>query len=369
MQEFKPDMLEVLERYRRFWNHESLDRPLAHVSIPLKCWKGLPSGWFGRLCGYPGGPKAWEKMVGYWISAFQERKTLRDDWLPMINPFFGPPAIAAFLTPQLCDLEFVPTNHEGTAWARPLLDTWEKLDELHLDFDNEWFRKCITLTDYLVAKSRGRFAVGLTDTHSTGDMMAALRGTLRLIIDIYQNPTEVKRLADICTKAFLEILDICFERIPHLAEGTVMQPWPLWAPGEKSCTIQEDVVAYFSPALYREFLLPHDTQIANHMDTTMFHVDGVHRIIPEIAKIRRLNAIQFTDTPKWFLIRDASEAEIENLRKTKKVLVIRCRNLEEAKRAVDLFGADGLLLFLEANSIEEGNKLLKELTVYNRDSR
>jgi len=364
MREFKPRIDEVVERYRCFWNVEKTDRPPAHLYNPvLKGWrKRLPDGWPMKWAGFPGGSKPWERLVNYHIRMFWEDRVVEDDRVPYVLPYFGPPAIAALLSPILCDLRF----SGGTGWAKPLMDTWDEAENLHFDPENRWVRKLVKLTDFLITRSRGRFAVSLTDTHCTGDVMAALRGTEKLIVDLYRNPDEVKKLAAACTRGVIDILEFFLERIPHVSDGTVLEPFGIWAPGEKSCVLMEDVAANLSPEMYREFLLPYDNQVAERMDTAAFHVDGGLQIVPELLKIRKLGVVQVTNNPKWTSIIDAPEPGIEHLKKARsmgKALMVSCGNLGEARKVLKLFGPEGLCFHpFKTRSVEEGNRNLEKLT-------
>jgi hypothetical protein len=363
LKEFKPEITKVLDRFRCFWDLEKTDRILVYINAPLKNSRFLieeyrkkfgwetPDGWNQYLAFE--GIRGWKELVHIYETIYRERALLRDDLIPNIVPDFGPTVMAAFL--GFSDMK----TARGTTWAIPLLDSWEKLDYIHFDPDNYWFRKCMDLMAFLNSKSGGRYLITHVDSHATGDMMAALRGTTNLLLDFYKHPNEVKKLASICTKAFIEIIEIMADKVTHVAEGTHLSCPGIWAPGEISVGIQEDISALLSPKLYREFLYPHDKLIAERMDSCAFHIhSAMHQIIPEILRLENVGVLQIGWDKNY-----PKPLEIEALRKVRgeKALVLECENLEEVREAIKIFGKEGLLVTLNANSIEEGNALIKKI--------
>ncbi len=360
MKQFKPNILEVIERYERFWNHEPADRILAHVGVPLRKVFPLP-----RVPDQPetyyslthGGEKEWKMIVAHTESVLQARKNLLDDYIPTVRPDLGPTITGAML--GFSEMKLAP----GTSWAVPLLDTWDKLDQVYFDPDNKWFKRCVSLIDFMVAHAKGRYMVGLPDTHSTGDMMAACRGTVNLIKDLYTNPHEVDKLAKICTNALTEMLDALLERISHFEGGFSLGWMPLWAPG-KGCVIQEDFAAFLSPEKYSELLRPHDQRIADYMNTTMFHThENMTYLVPEMTKVEGLGAVQISahgferDEPYEPKVRRALEAA----KGKTSIWYTGAANLDEVKKIWELFGNEGLMVSISSSSIDAGNKLLKKL--------
>ncbi|MBS7634546.1 hypothetical protein KEJ34_03480 [Candidatus Bathyarchaeota archaeon] len=363
LKEFKPEIVKVLDRFRYFWNLEKTDRVLVYINVPLKnsryliesCqkkfgWETI-DGWNQYLAFE--GINGWKELIHIYESIYRERALLKDDLIPCIVPDFGPTIMAAFL--GFSEMK----TAKGTTWSIPLFDSWEKLDYIHFDPDNHWFRRCMDLMAFLSSRSGGRYLVTHVDSHSVGDMMAALRGTTNLLLDFYKNPNEVKKLANICAKAFIETIEIMAEKVTHVAGGTHLSCPGIWAPGEISVGIQEDIAALLSPKLYRDFLYPYDELIAGRMDSCAFHIhSAMHQIIPEILRLKNVGVLQIGWDKKY-----PKPLEIEALRKARgeKALVIECENLEEVKEAIRIFGKDGLLVTLDANSIEEGNALIRKI--------
>ena len=183
-------------------------------------------------------------------------------------PFVGIPWMEAILG---CPVMYSPS---GGFWAETCAG---ELDSLAVapPLESPWTRKLLEIMQALVEHSRGRYSVAPTLMRGPSDMMAALRGTGQLPLDLLDAPGAARRLAGRCADTWLEIGKAQLALIPESAHGYLAGDAALrtWAP-DKILWLQEDAMAVLSPDLYREFFLPLDRRIAAAVPCVAFHLHG-----------------------------------------------------------------------------------------------
>jgi len=346
LKEFKPNIDEVIERHRAYCRFEDADRPLLRIDIPLKAIS------YG-ISGIPlHNLDDWLRIVQLYEGCFRERKDVKDDFIPAAWAnlgVLGP--IHAFLG---CPIEY----KSGSAWSKPILHDWSEIDEIRFNPENEWFKKCLGLTECLVERAGDRYAVSDPIGWAPGDLAAALRGRENFIFDLYRHPEKAKQLLKICAILCIEIGDVFLEKVKHPYGGIVNGNYFNWMPGWRVGITQEDLTVYLSPKMYREFLKPVDEWLINQMDYTIFHNDGAWQITPELLKVEKLGILQLVDPPKG---PRALDLEVLKKGRRKKPIMISCRGLDEIRLAIQTLGPRGLFIVTSAKSIKDANKLVESV--------
>ena len=205
---------------------------------------------------------------------------------PKFWPNYGPGLMAAFLG---SDLNIRP----DTVWFDPL--EAEHLVEIQPRFDpqNLWWQRVQKLTDLATQRWQGRVMVGFTDLGGNLDILASLRGSEKLLLDLSDSPEEVLRLLTKITRLWMQYYDQLYDLTNGKEWGT--SGWsPLWAPG-KLYMLQSDFSYMISPRMFKRFVLPDLTACCDFLEYPFYHLDGVGQLnhLDQLLSIPNLRGIQW----------------------------------------------------------------------------
>lgn len=354
MKTWKSNLEETKERYINWWNHKGIIlnmwehfqegvQPHADIMPPAPA-KDLSQKWFDPQ---------WRAEYLDWYVA---HSSLMADILPVANTQLGPGSLAAILGG-------VFEGGEDTIWIHPAPDF---SDEIIFNPEHPNWILHKELLKACKAKANGHYYVGMPDLMEGLDVLAALKGTDRVLLDTVMQPEileqQMQQINDIYFKVFDELYDI-------IREGDEMAfcYFSSWAPGKMS-KLQSDISTMISQDDYRRFVQPFIREQCQKIDYTLYHLDGVGAMhhLPALLEIEELNAIQWTPgvgepqggSPKWYDL-------------YKKILaggksVMACWvTLDELKPLLDNIGADGVHLemdFHNEKEVEQAMRIVEEYT-------
>ena len=326
------------------WEHfQEGVQPHAEITPPAPA-KDLSQKWFDPQ---------WRAEYLDWYVA---HSSLKADILPVANTQLGPGSLAAILGG-------VFEGGEDTIWIHPNPDF---TDEIVFNPEHPNWILHKELLKACKAKANGHYFVGMPDLMEGLDVLAALKGTDRVLLDTVMQPEileqQMQQINDIYFKVFDELYDI-------IREGDEMAfcYFSSWAPGKMS-KLQSDISTMISQDDYRRFVQPFIREQCQKIDYTLYHLDGVGAMhhLPALLEIEELNAIQWTPgvgepqggSPKWYDL-------------YKKILaggksVMACWvTLDELKPLLDHIGVDGIHLemdFHNEKEVEQAMRIVEEYT-------
>ena len=354
MKTWKSNLEETKQRYINWWNHKGIIlnmwehfqegvQPHAEIMPPAPA-KDSSQKWFAPQ---------WRAEYLDWYVA---HSSLKADILPVANTQLGPGSLAAILGG-------VFEGGEDTIWIHPNPDF---TDEIVFNPEHPNWILHKELLKACKAKANGHYFVGMPDLMEGLDVLAALKGTDRVLLDTVMQPEileqQMQQINDIYFKVFDELYDI-------IREGDEMAfcYFSSWAPGKMS-KLQSDISTMISQDDYRRFVQPFIREQCQKIDYTLYHLDGVGAMhhLPALLEIEELNAIQWTPgvgepqggSPKWYDL-------------YKKILaggksVMACWvTLDELKPLLDHIGADGVHLemdFHNEKEVEQAMRIVEEYT-------
>ena len=354
MKTWKSNLEETKQRYINWWNHKGIIlnmwehfqegvQPHAEITPPAPA-KDLSQKWFDPQ---------WRAEYLDWYVA---HSSLKADILPVANTQLGPGSLAAILGG-------VFEGGEDTIWIHPNPDF---TDEIVFNPEHPNWILHKELLKACKAKANGHYFVGMPDLMEGLDVLAALKGTDRVLLDTVMQPEileqQMQQINDIYFKVFDELYDI-------IREGDEMAfcYFSSWAPGKMS-KLQSDISTMISQDDYRRFVQPFIREQCQKIDYTLYHLDGVGAMhhLPALLEIEELNAIQWTPgvgepqggSPKWYDL-------------YKKILaggksVMACWvTLDELKPLLDHIGVDGIHLemdFHNEKEVEQAMRIVEEYT-------
>lgn len=170
---------------------------------------------------------------------FLEHEQVGDDTFWPASPLHGFPWMEAIVG---CPIY----ASSDTYWTRPYLDCWEKLDEISFSYDNKWFQKLLEFKEVLIEDARGRYpvATSVCPMRGPGDIMSAALGLERLVLELYDNPENVKKLASIHTDIWIKVAKAQIEKTPKFYNGYTVALYSVWTP-DVCIYMQENALAFF----------------------------------------------------------------------------------------------------------------------------
>ncbi len=354
MNTWKPNLEETKKHYINWWNHKGIVlnmwehfqegvKPHADVPEP-KPYKDLNQRWFDP---------EWRAEYLDWYVA---HSSLMADMLPVANTQLGPGSLAAILGG-------VFEGGEDTIWIHPNPNYTDeiKFDPTHPNWllHKELLRAC-------KKKAKGHYYVGMPDLMEGLDVLAAIKGTDKVLLDTVMQPEvleqQMQQINDIYFQVFDELYDI-------IREGDEMAfcYFSSWAPGKMS-KLQSDISTMISVDDYRRFVQPFIREQCQKIDYTLYHLDGVGAMhhLDALLEIKELNAIQWTPgvgepqggSPKWYDL-------------YKKILaggksIMACWvTLDELRPLLDHIGGDGVHLEMDFHHEREVEQALKIVDDFN----
>ena len=360
MNTWKPNLEETKRHYIDWWNHRGIVlnmwehfqegvKPHADVPAP-KPYKDLNQRWFDP---------AWRADYLDWYVA---HSSLMADILPVANTQLGPGSLAAILGG-------VFEGGEDTIWIhpRPASSVADGVPDDDITFDpnhpNWLLHK--ELLSACKRKAQGHYYVGMPDLMEGLDVLAALKGTDKVLLDTVMQPEVLERqmqqINDIYFQVFDELYDI-------IREGDEMAfcYFSAWAP-DKMTKLQSDISTMISVDDYRRFVQPFIREQCQKIPYTLYHLDGVGAMhhLDALLEIDELNAIQWTPgvgepqggSPKWYDL-------YRRILAAGKSIMACWVTLDELRPLLDHIGGEGVHIEMDFHNEREVEKALRIVEEY-----
>jgi len=207
-----------------------------------------------------------------------------------------------------------------------------------------WLHALLDLTERLVERSGGQYAVTHTLMRGPVDLAEAVLGPELLALSLYDHQRELRAFLDEVTEVFIGVLEEQLRRMSRV-EGGYVNPFGVWAPGTVVRT-QCDASAILSPRQYQEWFLPYDERICEAVDYSVIHLhSGSLHTIDALMEVERPQAIQVSLDPP------PSGPPVEDLLPTfrrvlggKSLIVDGYLTEEQVKSLLDALPHDGLYI-------------------------
>jgi 5-methyltetrahydrofolate--homocysteine methyltransferase len=275
------------------------------------------------------------------------------DAFPKAHLNFGPGIVAGFLGARVL-------NTPLSTWFEPAegLD----LEDIHprYDADNAWWARVREVTIQAVEQWEGKVAVSHTDLGGNLDILASLRGSSRLLFDLYDRPEEINRLIGEVTGLWLRYYRELDAIIRPACHGTT--PWaPIWSPGT-TYMLQCDLSCMFSPDMFECFVLPDLNACCEALDHAFYHLDGPDALphLDALLAIPRLRGVQWVPTDR----RPGADEWLPLLKRIVDSGKL-CQVYVSAKEALNIvrhIGGKGFALYVnDRMEAEEASAFLREM--------
>jgi len=253
-----------------------------------------------------------------------------------------------------------------TGWIDPVL-TADDIDykSLKLDESNYYWKYMLKWLGRGAEEAPGKTIPAIGAFGGSGDTLAWVRGTDRLLYDVIDRPEQVAaadmHLMDIWIQAYERFYPI----IKDAAQGSTCW-FPLWAPG-KFYAAQNDFSYNISPNMFRDLFLPVVEKQTNYLDYSVYHVDGVNSFahIDALCELKKLQALQ--------ILPGAGKPSPLHYMDVLKKVQARGKNLHisipasEVKTALRELSAKGLFIHTSCDTEDAARALLKNVEKWSKD--
>ncbi len=246
----------------------------------------------------------------------------------------------------------------GTAWADPVLTDWEQRPTYQFDPDSPWWRLTRQLLEAGARIAKNRFYVGIPDLNGPSQILALLRGSQELALDLMDHPGVVR--------AALEELNDTWYRYWQACHGVIHQyiggyhNWIQLRTDIPYTDLQCDFSIMISPKMFNEHFLPALEQQTRWVERTIYHLDGPGAIrhLDALLALPRLTGIQWIQgegaapTSQWLPL-------LRRIQAGGKLLQVYCKDWE-VETLVRELEPEGLLMITSTDSEEQARELLQK---------
>lgn len=277
------------------------------------------------------------------------RSSFKADILPVANTQLGPGSLAAILGASV-------EGAEDTIWIHPP----ENPDNDIIFFEeNPWWQLHLRLIRACKKLSQGKYFVGCPDLMEGLDVLAGLRGTQPVLMDMIDRPELLERQLQAINKIWFEVFERIYQLIQEQGEMAFCY-FSLWAPG-RMAKLQCDLAGMISPRNFRRFVQPFIQEQCQFLDYSMYHLDGVDAIrhLDALLEIEKLNAVQWTPgigqpqggDPCWYDL-------YQRILTGGKSLMVSWVELSELQPLLDAIGPQGVHVLMHFKSENDIDKAL-----------
>ena len=285
--DFSPERwTQVKETSRRWWAQE-LERPLIPVRVggrdPGRAKPGIPLLSQSNCHDFSVSPDQIIDRIDYDLSTYHY---LGDAFPCFSMDCFGPGVSAAFLGATL-------DNSTGRVWFHP--PERKPIGEIHFRFDpeNAWFRRVSDIYRAAMQRWQGQVLMTMTDLGGNLDVLSSFRPGEELLMDLYDDPDEVKRLVWEAHEAWHRYFDALNDVLQPLNPG--YSHWAQIYSEKPSYMLQCDFSYMIGPDMFEEFVSPELAASCRRLSQSFYHLDGKGQIphLDAILAIPELGGVQW----------------------------------------------------------------------------
>lgn len=221
------------------------------------------------------------QIVDCWDYELSATRYLGDGF-PQIWPNFGAGAIAAFFGARI-------ENVANTTWFIP--EQISDIDRLNFKFreNNIWYQRICAILKETQKKWHGSVQIGMTDLGGNLDILSTFRPSEKLLLDLYDQPDQVKRLtweAHQAWWAYFDRFTACQRPFNpgHTCWTPLFSERPYYM-------LQCDFSYMLGPRMFTEFVLPELTASAERLGNAFYHLDGTGQL-PHLDHVLAVAAIK-----------------------------------------------------------------------------
>lgn len=274
----------VKQNWSDFWQG-TLERPLIAVWLPQKDKdKPEPPIPYQRFTANYGPQVSADQIIDRWHYELCNTQFLGDAF-PHVWPNFGPGVLAEFLGAEM-------VTAPDTVWFKPSQEL--PIEQLELNY-NPHSPVCRRINEIITKANdrwQGMVQIGATDMGGSLDILSTFRPSEKLLLDLYDKPDEVERLAWQIHKAWHEYFADQQKLKTH---NPGYSEWAYMFSQKPYCMLQCDFAYMISPDHFARFVLPELKATIDKLGNSFYHLDGAGQLahLDMLLDIEKLDGIQW----------------------------------------------------------------------------
>lgn len=258
--ELKPDIEQAAERWAAYYSGELLDRPLLWVTAPVEGAEKVQAAsyheWvYGDI----------DDNIDRALKTAQGRHWLGEA-VPSFYPSFGPDEIAVYTGSELTWHEDSP----NTNWIKPYVDDWDDVLPLEIRDDNYYWARKLEIYRRGAEKLAGKMAMCPLDFHSNLGLLAAIRGSERLCVDLVDRPDVIDRAMESSRALYPRMWKAMTEAGKMYELGFCQSLYSM----DGAACIECDFSCMISQDMFRRWVVPAIEEEAACVTNPVYHWDG-----------------------------------------------------------------------------------------------
>ncbi len=285
---YKEDWERIRRSHEAWWNGE-LDRPLLHVQAksdrPADRKEPANAPLSQANClDFSITPEEIVERLDYDLSCTE----FYADAFPMVNfNSFGPGVAAAFSGAEV-------SCNDGRIWFFPAEKRSIADVSIRYNPEHPLVKRIKAIYRAGGERWQGNVMMAMPDLGGVMDIVATFVGTEELLLALYDEPDEVKRVTREAHAAFMEAY--------RDLEGTLRDignpgytDWDGLYSRSPSYVIQSDFSYMIGPDMFAEFVCPDLQQSCRELTNVIYHLDGIGQLphLPQLLNMDNLRAIQW----------------------------------------------------------------------------
>lgn len=276
----------IKQRYEEWWAHKS-EKPVLNVVVPHAYASGsLPSAPVLSQATCTDFSWSAKELIEALDWKLSQQEYVFEGY-PFVNfDVFGPCVVAAFCGAEL-------NNDSGQVWIEP--KEYLPLDEISIEYNpnNRWVKRIRDIYEAGMEKWKGNVMMGMPDLGGSLDILATLRGSQNLLLDLYDEPEEVLRKCEEINQVW-DAYYADFEKILR-PDSPGYTDWTGIFSEKPSYVLQSDFSYMISTDMFCEFAMPYLQKYTKKLPNTIYHMDGIGQLnhFEHIRGLEELNAIQW----------------------------------------------------------------------------
>lgn len=358
---FKPDWEETKNRFKAWWAHEIIDRCCIQILAPKAGIQADPLHWPEKNLNRWTDFNFYHELNRYLVRSTFYGGEAFPVWHPSYYPFTN--SMAAFMG---CHV----TLQENSGWVYPIIEEGDLVDHdyltLNIDPENDWYRFDEKMHRFSIEDSAGDFVPRVWVYASSGDTLAAMRGTEKLLTDLIDCPDYVRKADQHIVRQLIALHGKYYKMAYRGKEEGISDWFSIWAES-RYYTLQNDFAYMISPKSFIDVFLPSIEMQTDYFDHTNYHCDGVGNFvhIDALCSLPRLTGIQVLPgtgkpSPLYYM---------ETLKKVQdkgKNLILNL-NPDEVETALQMLSSKGLFIQTSCNTEEEARYILGNMHKWTRE--
>jgi len=290
----------VKKNYKLWWDGK-LGRPLINMGLgvydPGRPEPALPYRHYASYYDLSVSP---EDVVDRWDYDLSCQHFIGDAF-PCVWPNFGPGVIAAFMGADLVN----GAPPAETVWFHPKSE--QEIKDIHFKYDpdNVWLRRVKDICRAAGERWKGLVQVSMTDLGGNLDILSTFRPSEKLLLDLYDQPEEVKRLTWEAHQAWWKYFDDINAVLRKTNQGYTA--WANIFSEESFYMLQCDFCYMIGPDMFDEFVKPELAATCKKLKHAFYHLDGVGQLphLDSLLDIKELKGVQWVhgegkqDNTQW----------------------------------------------------------------------